>query len=275
VAIAMKTEQDFLSAPVRSGFVRGQVAAWCADDELQGYAVWGNFTSEVARQVFATARSLHTALPSTRRRKLVISLDALAAIEWSGVEEVMRARTEVHAERRAAGVALFESVVRPHGVLGAIVAGAYHMFVATKRQRVHADLDAALDWLGRAEEAAAVGAFLREAACRPRIVDELRAHLAAHLDAASLATAARALGIAQRTLQLELAKERASFRAIRDELRLREAKARLEQSNDKIDHLARALGFRSSRHFYKWFRDRTGETPGDWRERGPRPIRAR
>jgi len=266
MTIAFKTEHEFFAAPARSGFVRGQVAAWCIDDELQGYAVWGLFTVTVARQVFSVAGAARTALPRTPQRKVVVSLDRLTAVDWTGVEEVMRLRTEVHTESRAAGVELFEAVVRPHGVIGAIVAGAYHMFVATKWQRVHPDLKAALRWLGRASEAEAVTAFLREAATRRSwIIDDLRAYLGEHLDRGSLTEASRALGVARRTLQLELARESATFRSIRDEIRLREAKTRLVQAEDKIEHLAYALGFRSPRHFYKWFRDRTGKTPGDWR----------
>lgn len=270
VGIKVTTEQEFLSAPAGSGYVQGQVAAWCVDDELQGYAVWGLFTAPVARQVFAMAGASHTVLASKPERRLVISLDGLTAIDWTGVEEVMRLRTNAHAERRAAGIAMFEAVVRPQGVIGAIVAGAYHMFVATERQRVLPDLETALRWLGRAEQAEAVSTFLRTAAQRPRIVDELRAYLGEHLDQGSLSAAARALGVARRTLQLELAKASANFRGIRDEVRLREAKARLEQADDKIEHLAHTLGFRSPRHFYKWFRDRTGKTPGDWRQEPPR-----
>lgn len=265
MGITVTTEQDFLSAPAGSGFVRGQVAAWCVDDELQGFAVWGLFTATVARQVFAVASAAHTALASKPQRKLVISLDGLTAIEWTGVEEVMRLRTNAHAERRAEGIALSEAVVRPQGVIGAIVAGAYHMFVATKRQRVLPDLRAALRWLGRGEQTEAVSTFLQAAGLRPRIVDELRAYLGENLDRGSLSAAARAMGVARRTLQLALAKEGAKFSGIREEVRLREAKARLEQADDKIEHLALRLGFRSPRHFYKWFRDRTGKTPGDWR----------
>jgi AraC-like DNA-binding protein len=145
------------------------------------------------------------------------------------------------------------------------------LFVATKQQRVHQGLEDALEWLGRAEETAAVSAFLDAASARrSRIVDDLRAYLEEHIDRASLASAARALGVARRTLQLELAREGANFRAIRDEVRMLGAKARLERSNEKIDHVARALGFRSPRRFYKWFRDQTGSTPGDWRQRPSR-----
>lgn len=258
-------EHDYLRAPSGAGFVRGQVAAWCLDDELQGYAVSGSFTATVARQVFAMARATHGALPNTSKRKLVISLDGLTGIDWTGVEEVMRLRTGAHAERRAAGVALFEAVVRPQGVMGAIVAGAYHMFVATPRQRVLPDLASALAWLGRTDATEAVAAFLQRAAMRPGIVDELRAYLGEHLDQGTLASASRALGVARRTMQLALAKESLNFRAVRDEVRLREAKTRLERADDKIEHLAHRLGFRSARHFYKWFRERTGKTPGEWR----------
>jgi AraC-like DNA-binding protein len=266
VGIELKAENEFLAAPRRSGFVRGHVAVWCADEELQGYAVWGLFTADVARQVFSLVGLVRGALPRGPKRKVVISLDRLTGVDWTGVEEVMRLRGESHAQSRSAGVDLFEAVVRPQGVIGAIVAGAYQMFVATKLQRVHASLGDALRWLDRADETEPVGAFLRAAtARRSRIVDELRTYLDTHLEEGSLVGAARALGVARRTLQLELARERTSFRAVRDEMRLREAKRRLAESGHKLEHLARELGFRSTRHFYKWFRGHTGRTPGDWR----------
>jgi LacI family transcriptional regulator len=58
------------------------------------------------------------------------------------------------------------------------------------------------------------------------------------------------------------------------EVRINEAKRRLEKTGDSMSEIATACGYRSAARLSKAFRARTGLTPSDWRA-GKRPPAAR
>lgn len=84
---------------------------------------------------------------------------------------------------------------------------------------------------------------------------------------ADSATVARQLGMSTRHLYRRLAAEGASWRRILDDVRLERARTALAQSDDTMETIAAELGFHSRHTFMRWFRNRTGETPGTCRRR--------
>jgi AraC-like DNA-binding protein len=78
---------------------------------------------------------------------------------------------------------------------------------------------------------------------------------------------AERLGISARHLHRQLQAEDSSYRELLDELRLELARQRLRESTRTIEDVGRLLGFTEGQSFTRWFRQRTGQTPGDFRQR--------
>ena len=99
------------------------------------------------------------------------------------------------------------------------------------------------------------------------IVCRLRVILASRLSAnASLALAAHDLGMAPRTLQVQLGAIGTSFASQLRELRVEVAYAELSDGQDSVTNIARRLGFRSVSAFSRFFRRATGQSPRAFRE---------
>jgi AraC-like DNA-binding protein len=82
---------------------------------------------------------------------------------------------------------------------------------------------------------------------------------------ASLATVARALSMAPRTLQERLHVAGISFRRIVDESRMELALEYLERGELRVVDIAHSLGFESPSAFARWYRRATGRAPGTQR----------
>lgn len=76
-----------------------------------------------------------------------------------------------------------------------------------------------------------------------------------------------------RTLRRRLLAEGTHFQEIKDELRREQAMARLREGEDSVQAVAQAVGFRDATVFIKAFRQWTGMTPGDYRDRARRRQR--
>lgn len=79
---------------------------------------------------------------------------------------------------------------------------------------------------------------------------------------------ARRLGLSRRSLQRELSRANRTFADLRDRARVARAKELVERGGEKIEAIAREVGFRSRSHFAEWFRERTGLAPVEARRRG-------
>jgi len=127
------------------------------------------------------------------------------------------------------------------------------------RQRFASTLDAAT----RGELAAIADAFEHAAP----VVRRLRELLVADPRAMTLERAAAALGHSTRSLQRHLAEEHSSFRDELAHARIHAAKQRLVETDDKIEVIARELGFRSVPAFTTMFGRAIGEAPQAYRQR--------
>jgi AraC-like DNA-binding protein len=98
------------------------------------------------------------------------------------------------------------------------------------------------------------------------IVPRVREIVARSLTA-SLAQAARELGLSERTLHRRLRDEGSSFRAVKDGLRRSLALAQLEQTAKPIADIAADLGYSEPSAFFRAFHGWTGEAPSEHRKR--------
>lgn len=83
----------------------------------------------------------------------------------------------------------------------------------------------------------------------------------------SIGTAARQLGVSERSLRRRLAAEGTSFREIRHEVRAYQARRMLRERRMSIQETAHAMGFSDASAFHRAFKRWTGSTPGALVER--------
>ena len=129
------------------------------------------------------------------------------------------------------------------------------------------DLDAAWRWLGApAGLAESVAALTESATTHDRVRVSAEAHLRRDPTLALEAVACH-LGTSPRSLQRDLTRAGESFAVLRGRIRFETAAAQIVHSDEKIDTIGSAVGFRSRSHFVAWFRQQTGATPAAFRER--------
>lgn len=78
---------------------------------------------------------------------------------------------------------------------------------------------------------------------------------------------ARQLGTSSRSLHRRLQASGTGYRELLDSVRLEQAQARLTGSDDALQRIAQELGFQSHQAFLRWFKQRAGITPGEYRIR--------
>jgi AraC-like DNA-binding protein len=170
------------------------------------------------------------------------------------------------------------ALVRPAGVVGAIVAGFWNVAPAAHPDRtcVFADALEAMAWLGCVDGTAVLDELDRIQASIsgiPRVVQALRDYATNH-PRASLAEVARVVGVSSRSLQERLHAAGTTFRHELNSARVRAAQALLATSHTKLEVIAAEVGCASIQHFSTLFRRETGESPSAWRARhrdGARP----
>jgi AraC-like DNA-binding protein len=75
------------------------------------------------------------------------------------------------------------------------------------------------------------------------------------------------LGMSGRSLHRKLQEMGSSYRKIMDQARFDIAHARLCDGNDTINEISEFLGFSSHQAFLRWFKQCTGKTPGEYRNK--------
>jgi len=245
----------------------GDCAVWRWDDGLAGNCVWGEIRVEHAPTFF---RSLDALLAGARgpfdyladnRRMRVGDHD----IESFGhVFEGLLARNPTMAGRlrRVASVP-------PDNAIGAAIVGATSELARRSFElAVFRDTASALAWLGR-PDAGAIGPWLDALphAARALVTTAPRVPAEPARDPAIAPDAsARRLGTSTRSLQRALALEGTTLGAEQQRARIARARTMLELEDTKIESVARAVGFRSTSHFIRVYREHTGTTPGRARE---------
>jgi AraC-like DNA-binding protein len=239
-----------------------------ADPGLCGIVFWGRPDERAIRML---TRALDVERPE-RCAPHATYVDArlLAAVDegaFQALSGYVGPRAELFGEK-----VTHQAIVRPDGVLGAMVAGFYDVTpsVTPERRRIFNDPLEAFRWMGRADGPAVIekiAAAQAAASARPELLEALQQHLAVHLRDVTVSSAARALGVSSRTLQHYLQRAETSFRHEVNAARVRAAQQLLETGETKLTSIALEVGCASSQHFATLFRKQTGCAPSTWRAR--------
>lgn len=158
------------------------------------------------------------------------------------------------------------ALVRPGGMVGAVIAGFFSVMPAPYPTAVVADASEAAAYLGLSREVvAAVDGAVAEARGDDRLLEALRALLRAETGL-SLADACKRLGVSTRTLQRRLEARATSYVAEVAAARLDRARARMLESDDPLTDIALDAGFASPAHLSAAFRKAHGLSPSAWRK---------
>ncbi|WP_179400732.1 AraC family transcriptional regulator [Burkholderia guangdongensis] len=84
---------------------------------------------------------------------------------------------------------------------------------------------------------------------------------------------ANALNVSVRTLHRQLEEEGTSLQALKDAVRREQALEQLSRTAQPIKQIALSIGFSSEKTFARAFRQWTGESPSEYRQRSSAPIR--
>jgi AraC-like DNA-binding protein len=246
----------------RPPMISTRVAHFWASPTLRVLAIVGDPDAEDAR---ALIRGMQAELQDeTRRYASLVDVRRLGRI---GEEPLaMFVRFALAAKDRLARAVLRSAVVHRDNLAGSIAAGYTRLLGDPFPVRAFADLREAAIWLELgAGEAAALEETLGAVASNEDELSRLRAHLRS-APRATLASAAKALGVSTRHLQRHLKSAGTSLRQEIAVARVDAAKDRLARTNDKILAIALDLGFTKSEPLVRAFRAHTGVGPAEWRE---------
>jgi AraC-like DNA-binding protein len=259
------TADDFIAAAVGTYFVGRRHLVFCHSTTLFGFATWGRPDVDDVRELL---RLCEAALrPPIAPHRFLVDVRAL---EFVGPETFGLFLDYVRRNRAAlAEKTLAQAQLRPDGLVGAILSGFSHVALLPYPERVFADVDEALAWLGvdrtlghavLGEIEAARSTVLEQHAIVARLRELLRAE-----GPLSLEDSARRLATSARTLQRLLRSAGTSHRIERKESQIRRARAMLVESDDAVAWIGHEVGFTSQQHFTTEFRRATGETPSAFR----------
>jgi AraC-like DNA-binding protein len=231
---------------------------------LHGLLLFGRPTRADA-EALSVALTLDLA-PGTAPHAFYVDAQHLAGADPDAFES-LAAVYRAHLPRAEAIYTKLALVVA-QGVAGAVVAGFHGGATPPFPMRADADGRALRAWLDAPEalhEALVVIMAARRAT--PALVLQLRAQLAVDPTIDDAEVIARALGMSARTLQRRL--QEAGTTLAREVLaqRIELAKRRLVETETPITVVAVELGFATSQHFSRTFREATGMTPSAWRAR--------
>lgn len=166
------------------------------------------------------------------------------------------------------------ALVRPSGVHGAVIAGAFDVLPRPYPVRVYADVPSAYAWLVAEngardwpDDATFIAALHDEVTGTSSTVGALRAMLDAHLEGIAVAEAAKQLGLSERSLQRKLGDSGTTFQDELADARVRAAKRLLIDGDAPLTNIALDIGCASLQVFSTLFKKRVGESPSAFRKR--------
>jgi AraC-like DNA-binding protein len=260
---------EFLLAPVERYVMGSTWLSFCTREGLAGAVIWG-------QPAQADAESFVRAVPArgsplAARRPRYVDVRRLEAPHPAAfqvfVEYVANHRTALEeAVARAA-------VVHAGGMSSALAAGFPSVATTPFPLELFTDPVAALRFLGHASPevlASELESLQARASGMTPLVRDLRAFCSAHLTGASLGSAARALGVSERSLQRRLREEGTSFQNELNQARSEMAQHLLAHTDATVAEIAHEVGCASVHHFGALFRKMTGDAPARfrWARRG-------
>ena len=264
---------DELARDPAGRYVAGDAYAhFCAGPSLWGVVLWGRPDET---QAYALGRSLILELgPPAMPHASLFDASRLVGSD-PGAFRAAEHYVTTFADALQKNVRRL-ALVRPAGLDGAVVAGAFDVMPRPFPVRVCDDARAALAWLaeghglpfGPDEGVARIAKLVEEVQRTPRALVSLRAFLDAHLEALpAIDRAARAIGVSTRTLQRQLGEAGTTFSAEITAARIRAARRLLIETDASITAIAMAVGCKTPQHFSALFRREVGEPPTTFRRR--------
>lgn len=264
------TPDELAADPVGHYWLSETQLVWCFDPATCGSAHWGRPDERDARELTrALELSRHPALAGGF--EVFMDANAIDRVDWAGFTQLFGYVRQRLAEW--ATTIRRQAVILPNGPAGALLAGMVPLIGMSYPMRFFPDAEAALDylaWRTRPDALAAiakVGTLAAAARGVTPTVKRLRTWLAGALDGPTLEAAASALRLSSRSLQRELKLAATSFTAEVHAARVRIAVELLDNTDDKIEVIARAVGCGSASQLSALFRRHVGETPALHRAR--------
>ncbi|MDP1829480.1 MAG: helix-turn-helix transcriptional regulator [Archangium sp.] len=253
----------FLAQPT-GAFLCGDSFAFYNLGTVCGWRVWGRPSRDEAKQLVACIATAYA--PGAPPYHSLVDLRGLEGVDAAGFEVLLEF---VKSKREQMATQLVrQAVVRPPGLLGALSSGFYVLLQPRHRVRVFDSMNEATGWL-RPPDGGSLSALVEafESTTTVSLVTGLRRWLASSLHEPVPGDAAKALGVSLRTMQRRLTAEKTSFNAQLRLARVEAAQRLLVDSDLKLAGVALDAGFPSSQQLATSFKEVTGMTPSEFRER--------
>jgi AraC-like DNA-binding protein len=257
---------DYLRDPIGRYLAGDGFLHWYASADLCGFIVWQRADEPFIRRlvqvldVERTPHAPHLSLVDLRR------LESPDPSAFHLFVNYMRQR-----EKDFAASVKRQALVRPEGIIGAVVGGFYNLLSPSYPSRVFTDSNEALAWLGVTMGQAAslqveLDQLVAEATNQPPLLQNLHRVLRTRLVDSSLTETAREMGMSERTLQRRLKEANTSFQTELNAVQVRTAQQLLMETDMKLTAVAVEVGCASLQHFSSLFRKLVGESPSTWRD---------
>lgn len=254
----------FMDAPVGRFWPGDSFFYWCASPTLFGFSLWGRpRAADIQRLCAALLVELG---PHAQPHRSLVDASLVEEVDPAAFE-VLQRYVKQHRAALAKRVTKL-ALVRPSGLVGAVVAGFYAVLDSPYPTRDFAELEPALGWL-EVDGALAQPISSRRAELSgvSPLLAQLRSVLAASGPRAEVAEVAKRLALSSRTLQRRLGALGTSFQKELLAHRLRAAQVALRDSDQPITSISLEAGFSTPQHFSAAFRKVTGLTPTQFRSR--------
>lgn len=256
---------ELLRAPVGRYLLTHNLVLWCATPGLVGVTLGSQPQHEDVGLLLDLAER-PTSPGLAAAPDLVFDASRITRVDTDVFETYLAGLARGAPERRRIGRL---AIVRPHGFVGAVVAGMRSLLGDDTPWSMFTSTGEALAWLGQA--APELRGELDDLGDQLTSGDPALARLCVLLRATqyriSLVDAARRLGTGPRTLQRVLRTHGTSFRREVERERVAEAKRLLAETQLKLELIAQRAGYGSAAHFSTAFLHHVGVSPSLWRSR--------
>jgi AraC-like DNA-binding protein len=262
--------EQFLNDRVGRYVVGKSYLLWCDGPTLGGLVLWGRPTHDEAAQLAHVMTTFRAAQHPFDTVTDLSRLDALPA-------DVFEAFFHAAQDALPACLARWRrhAIVTPCQLWGSAVAGAFPVATGDHARRIFGDAASGIAWLAREDAQRAqreVEGIVEGILSVSRALTNLRRFLGTRFADATLEDAARAQGLSVRSLQRELSTHGTTFRRELDEARFRVASDLIDDTDVKLDAIAREVGLSSATKLNHVFRRVARVTPRQLRE-GARTAR--
>ena len=261
---AASSLESYLSRPVGRYLHGPTYVVWWKSLRLNGIVLWGRPEEE---HILNITRALDAELaPSVLAHASLVDARRVLGVDAAAFNALLR---YVAMRRDAFGrLVKRQAVLRPEGLAGAAIAGFYAVLTPSYPVNVFTEPKLALEWLGPQHDVCVCDELDRIATSSSdgsAVVAALRTYLERSLASASIAFAAGALRLSERSLQRHLQEAGTSFRAQLNLAQVRTAKALMLDTSYELKRVAMQVGCASLQNFSSLFKRIEGSSPSEWR----------